>query len=247
MHLSKWPVLLVFILSVASTNAASWQTDIRAAKAQAKREGKTVLVNFTGSDWCGWCIKLKQEVFSQPQFDAYANKHLVLVEIDFPRRTAQSPAVKKANSELAKIAKVSGFPTVLLMDSDGFEIGRCGYVPGGPAAFIKETSALMGTRAPATTDTAASKPTHAAPPPATFAGARTFPPQRYTNLVLKSISGTTQRRFALVNNHTFAQGETASVKLLDRDVQVHCVEIRSNAVVVAVKGEPTPRELALRR
>src|SRR5580765_2149435 len=85
----SWMAILFF---TGSIHAASWLTDLNAGQAQAQKEGKFVLVNFTGSDWCPWCIKLRQEVFTQPEFESFASKNLVLVEIDFPKRTPQSAA-----------------------------------------------------------------------------------------------------------------------------------------------------------
>jgi len=234
-------VLGTFVMAALGAQAASWQTDLNSARAQAKQEGKAVLINFTGSDWCGWCIKLKQEVFSQPQFDEYADKHLILVEIDFPKKATQSPAAKKGNSILAKAMSVSSFPTLVFLDRHGRELGRSGYKPGGTAAFIQEATRIVGDSVPS----AAAPGTPPPPPP--FAGATTFPPVRYTDLVLKNISGPENRRFALLNNQTFAQGDSAKVKMLDGEVQVHCLEIRAESVLVAVKGEPSPREIPLRR
>src|SRR5256885_17104543 len=77
-----------------------WLTDLPKAQEQAKAEKKLVMLDFTGSDWCGWCIKLHKEVFSQPEFSDYAKKNLVLVEVDFPRSKPQSEAQKKANQAL---------------------------------------------------------------------------------------------------------------------------------------------------
>ena len=68
----------------------SWETDYKKAQDQAKAGNKLVLLDFTGSDWCGWCIKLDREVFSKPEFKDYATKNLVLVELDFPRAKAQA-------------------------------------------------------------------------------------------------------------------------------------------------------------
>ncbi|MCA9777431.1 MAG: thioredoxin family protein, partial [Candidatus Eremiobacteraeota bacterium] len=62
-----------------------WLTDWEAAKAQAQRTNKPILINFTGSDWCGWCIRLKKEVFSQEEFKSWAGQKVVLFEADFPR------------------------------------------------------------------------------------------------------------------------------------------------------------------
>jgi len=75
-----------------------WLTDLQKAQAKAKTENKLVMMDFTGSDWCGWCIKLNKEVFSKPEFADYARKNLVLVEVDFPRYKKQADDVKKANA-----------------------------------------------------------------------------------------------------------------------------------------------------
>src|SRR6266581_5344317 len=102
----KLPKISAMILSAvltllpAAAHAAEWLTDVPAAQEQAAAENKLVLLNFTGSDWCGWCMKLKAEVFSQPEFEDYANKNLVLVEIDFPKRKPQPAAQKKANTDI---------------------------------------------------------------------------------------------------------------------------------------------------
>ena len=107
------------------------------AQAKAKAENKLVLIDFTGSDWCGWCIKLDKEVFSTPEFKEYAEKNLVLVEMDFPPKKPQSAELKKANAELKTKYNVKGYPTIVVLDKDGKEIGRQpGYAEGGPKAFI---------------------------------------------------------------------------------------------------------------
>ena len=90
-----------------------WQTDFKAAQAKAKEEKKYLLVDFTGSDWCGWCIKLHNEVFDKEPFKAEAPKQFVLVELDFPHEKELSDDLKKQNKELAEKYKVEGFPTVL--------------------------------------------------------------------------------------------------------------------------------------
>jgi thiol-disulfide isomerase/thioredoxin len=83
-----------------------------------------LLVDFTGSDWCGWCIKLNREVFSKPEFQEYANKNLVLLEIDFPRSKTQSDTVKKQNEELATQYQIQGFPTVVVLNEEGRKVGE---------------------------------------------------------------------------------------------------------------------------
>ena len=116
---------------------AVWVTDFKEAQQLAEKEKKVMLVDFTGSDWCPWCIKLDEEVFSQKAFQKYAAENLVLVMIDFPKKKQQTPEQKKANNELAEKYKVEGFPTVLLLKPDGSVIVRTGYRRGGAAAYVK--------------------------------------------------------------------------------------------------------------
>ncbi len=84
-------------IGLSDAPAAPWLTDLRIAKERARQEKKAILLNFTGSDWCGWCKKLDAEVFSQKEFKDYAAKHLVLVEVDFPHGFKLPDATKKQN------------------------------------------------------------------------------------------------------------------------------------------------------
>lgn len=119
-----------------------WLTELPKAQEQARAEKKLVMLDFTGSDWCGWCIKLNKEVFSQPEFADYAKKNLVLVEVDFPRNKPQSEAQKKANADLQTKYSIEGYPTIIVLDSNGNKLGDLGYEPGGPKAFIAELEKL---------------------------------------------------------------------------------------------------------
>lgn len=120
-----------------------WQTDLNAAKARAKKQGKLVLVNFTGSDWCGWCMQLDKEVFSTKQFAEYAAGKLVLVKLDFPRSIQQSEALKNANEALKNQFGVEGFPTLVVVSGDGKELWRqVGYMEGGPTVWIAKLKAI---------------------------------------------------------------------------------------------------------
>lgn len=133
-------LLFSAIVLAASTVFAAdgWQTDYKAALEQAAKENKPVLLDFTGSDWCGWCIKLDKETFSQPDFKQFAEKNLILVEVDFPNGKPQSAEVKKQNAELQAKYGVEGFPTLILLNSKGKEIAKNpGYLPGGPKAFVE--------------------------------------------------------------------------------------------------------------
>jgi thioredoxin-related protein len=125
--------------SAEQTSGLSWGTDLPAALNQAMSDNKMVLLDFTGSDWCGWCIKFDKDVLSTDKFDSYANSKLVLVKLDFPRHKEQNAALKQANEQLSKQFGVNGFPTFVLLNSAGRELGRqVGYLKGGPDDFIAE-------------------------------------------------------------------------------------------------------------
>jgi protein disulfide-isomerase len=130
-------LLAATVLWQANAAESTWLTDLPKAQAQAKAENKIVLMDFTGSDWCGWCIKFKKEVLDTSEFKNYAATNVVLVEVDFPNKKPQSAELKKANKELQTKYDVSGFPTLVVLDKNGKEIGRqVGYSAGGPKAFI---------------------------------------------------------------------------------------------------------------
>ena len=139
MRIVKVALLLVCFLSagVVSASGKEWLTDFDQAKKEAVKKNLPILVDFSGSDWCGWCIKLDKEVFSTKAFKDYAKDNFVLLLLDFPRRSSISDKLKKQNSELAKKYQVQGFPTVLILDKDGTVIARGGYMEGGSEAYIK--------------------------------------------------------------------------------------------------------------
>jgi protein disulfide-isomerase len=115
---------------------ATWTTDYQAALAAAKKSGHPILADFTGSDWCGWCKKLKAEVFDTAEFKTWAAAHVVLLEVDFPRAKAQSDAEKKQNQQLQQKFGIQGYPTIVFIDDKGAQVGQTGYVEGGPKAWI---------------------------------------------------------------------------------------------------------------
>jgi protein disulfide-isomerase len=133
-------ILGLGLLGGTSVHAESvWVTDYKKAQKQAKASHKLVLLDFTGSDWCGYCIQLDRAILSQQQFKDYANKNLVLVEVDFPRQKPQSVETRKQNAELAEHYQVEGFPTLIVLNGDGKTVWRYdGFYPGGLAAFLAE-------------------------------------------------------------------------------------------------------------
>ena len=128
----------------AALAAAGWDDDYEKAIAQAKAEKKMVLLDFTGSDWCGWCIKLDKEVFSKPEFKNYAKENLVLVEVDFPQGKRQTKKLKEQNEKLQQEHGVQGYPTIIVLNSEGQKVGKLGYQEGGPQAFIAKLEELKG-------------------------------------------------------------------------------------------------------
>lgn len=135
-------VAVAALTTISVQAEPSWLTDYPQAQQEAKTEQKLLLVDFTGSDWCGWCIRLDKEVFSQPEFQQYAEKNLVLLEIDFPRRKEQTTGVKLQNEKLAQQYGIQGFPTIVVLNGEGKQVGQLGYMEGGPGAFIAELEKL---------------------------------------------------------------------------------------------------------
>jgi len=131
-------------LAATATAGEGWMTDFEAAKAKAKEENKPLLLDFTGSDWCGWCIKLDKEVFSQEAFKAYAADSLVLVELDFPNKKPISDELKAQNEALAEKYGIRGFPTIVILSSDGEEIDQTGYRRGGAEAYVEHLKEIIG-------------------------------------------------------------------------------------------------------
>ena len=118
--------LLMPLAMVAPSFAAEWLTELPAAQAKAAAENKAILVDFTGSDWCGWCIRLRKNVFDTPEFASYVQDKFVLLEIDLPHGNKLTPEQKAVNEELAKRYKVTGFPTVLVLTPEGKVVGGFG-------------------------------------------------------------------------------------------------------------------------
>jgi protein disulfide-isomerase len=120
----------------------SWSADLPRAQAKAKVEGKSVLIHFTGSDWCGWCMKLRKDVFAKLEFEQYARSNLVLVAIDFPKRKLLPPMAQAINQRVAEQYQVQGFPTLILVGSNGDRLGTVNYGHGGARTFLAEVEKL---------------------------------------------------------------------------------------------------------
>ena len=134
----------VSLVFASLTRAESdWLHDWNKAQEEAKANHKLLFLNFTGSDWCGWCIKFDKDVLSQPQFKNYAHDNLVLVELDFPRRKSLPVEETKQNRQLAQQYEVLGFPTIVVLNSTGQKVWQFdGYFSGGPEAFLEQLQKL---------------------------------------------------------------------------------------------------------
>lgn len=126
----------------ATGTSGDWTTDHAAALAAANGSGRKVLLFFTGSDWCGWCIKLDAEILGTSEFRDFARENLVLVKLDFPRRTPLPEQVREQNSRLQQQYGIEGYPTIVVLNDAGTEIGRLGYQRGGPAPFLQRLRRL---------------------------------------------------------------------------------------------------------
>ena len=128
--------------SAVAPAKSGWLTSLDQAQKEAQAKNKLLLMDFTGSDWCGWCIMLDKEVFSKPEFKEYASKNLVLLELDFPRKKQMPPEITAQNERLLMKYGIQGFPTVVVFDSSGKPLGALGYQAGGPQAFIAQLEKL---------------------------------------------------------------------------------------------------------
>ncbi|RYD61402.1 MAG: thioredoxin family protein, partial [Verrucomicrobiaceae bacterium] len=135
MNLKPWvnacAVLVALNFSgIVQAAAEGWSSDYAATKAEAAASNKDLLINFTGSDWCGWCILLHKEVFSQEPFKIGVKDNFVLVELDYPKDTSKlSAETLKQNEELGKLYQVGGYPTIALCDAGGKPYAVTGYRP----------------------------------------------------------------------------------------------------------------------
>lgn len=131
------------IAAGVSAQAASWETDFAKASLTASKAGTYMLLDFSGSDWCGWCMRLEKEVFSKAEFKTFAKANLVCVLVDFPRQKQQSKTLKEQNAELAAKYGVRGYPTVIILSPEGDLVGRTGYQEGGPKAYVDSLKTMI--------------------------------------------------------------------------------------------------------
>ena len=136
--------LITIILSFGITAQAElWSEDFQKASSEAKTSGKYLMLNFSGSDWCPWCMKLNDEILSREDFKTFAKENLVCVTIDFPSKKYQSKERKKENKKLLKQFKVRGFPTIIILSPDGEVLDTTGYRKGGVERYVDRLKKLI--------------------------------------------------------------------------------------------------------
>lgn len=140
------------IVQAASAQELTWHTDINKAIELSTKENKPLFLFFTGSDWCGWCIRLQNEVFKKPEFASWATKNVVLVELDFPRKSKLEATLQAQNNELQKMFNVTGYPTVWFVKPqttpNGInlqQMGKMGYLAGGATTWIMAADRIITT------------------------------------------------------------------------------------------------------
>lgn len=142
--------LLLMVCFAIQAQELKWETDINKAIEVSNKSQKPMLLFFTGSDWCGWCIRLQNEVLKTPEFATWAKKNVVLVELDFPRSVSQTDAIKAQNAALQQAFGIQGFPTVYFATANQKNrkpnftgLGSTGYVAGGPKAWLAEADKII--------------------------------------------------------------------------------------------------------
>ena len=143
--------LTLATMSLQAQEGLTWHTDMTKATDISIKENKPLFLFFTGSDWCGWCIRLQKEVFKTPEFVKWAKENVVLVELDFPRKNEQTEAVKMQNAQIQQQLQVRGYPTVWFVSATKTAdakvnlnaLGSTGYVAGGPQVWIDGANQII--------------------------------------------------------------------------------------------------------
>lgn len=139
-----------FLLTLSVAFSFVWETDIDTAKQKAKQEHKYILLNFSGSDWCVPCIRMRKEVFDSDTFNSFAAGNLVLVNADFPRlkKNQLSKEQEKKNEKLAdKYNSKGSFPFTVLLNEEGEVLKTWEGYPGlTPDQFTGQIKAVLNAR-----------------------------------------------------------------------------------------------------
>lgn len=128
---------------MALPSAIQWSASSKEATDKAKQENKAVILLFTGSDWCEWCKKMNKEVFEDPEFIRLTGNRFVFVELDFPMNKILPLDMAEQNAQLKYKYGITGYPTVVVLDSNGNFVAETGYRPGGGRAYAEYLLGLI--------------------------------------------------------------------------------------------------------
>lgn len=127
----------------AASSQLKWYTNYNEAASAAKSANKPLILFFTGSDWCGWCKKMHQEVFASPDFAKAVGNDFIFVELDFPMNKPLPAAQSQENNRLKQKFGVTGYPTIIVLDPSGNFIAETGYRPGGGKSYADYLKQLI--------------------------------------------------------------------------------------------------------
>lgn len=151
-HVVVFLLVLTAFATAVFAEDDGWLSDFEQAKKLAEENELVILANFTGSDWCPWCVRLRNEVFSKDAFKEHAKENFVLFEADFPRSKELPDEVVKQNETLARQYGIRGFPTILLLDAEGKVLAQTGYRPGGADKYVAHLDQLLDVKEDEKTD-----------------------------------------------------------------------------------------------
>lgn len=204
-------MLLVFTFNLPAQAAGKgWLISYKQAIAKAKKEKKPILMDFTGSDWCGWCIKLNKEVFSTPDFQKWAKDNVILLEVDFPNKP-QPAALKAQNKQLQEKYGVKAYPTILFINYKGDVLGKSRYLPGGPTPWIKSAESIIGSSSASGTEILTLK--------------EGLKKARETNKPLLALKGTDEEHPFLENEQLTAIAGARCIIAMDKGREFHTLAI----------------------
>ena len=146
-HMKKSILLsLIVVLFNLGSTAQQWQSNLEQAKKMASKEDKQIILVFQGSDWCAPCMKLEREIWSSQEFIVYADKHFIMVKVDFPRKKKNqlSKEQETINNKLAEKFNPQGyFPMVVLLNKDEEVLGETGYKKMSPDEYIEHLKSFI--------------------------------------------------------------------------------------------------------
>ncbi len=142
----KTAVIGIFLILASLSNGFAQTSQLENAALLAKQENKLIFINFSGSDWCRSCMILKQSILETPEFESFASKELILVDVDFPRKKKNrlSKEQTEYNEKLAEKYNPDGqFPTIIILDSDLNIIAKTGYKRLSPSLYVNHIKTLI--------------------------------------------------------------------------------------------------------